>query len=98
MLAAVVILARGSAAAMSIALAAPILFVALTAAGYYWAFLPVIALAFVDQPRKIALLFGVEAASYTILLFEERDGLAGLGDGDGVRVEHLGKVEESAIP
>jgi hypothetical protein len=72
---AVAILARGAGAAMSIALAAPLLFVALTAAGYYWAFLPVVALAFADQPRKIGLLFGVEAASYTILLFEERDGL-----------------------
>ena len=47
---------------------------ALTAAGYYWAFLPVVALAFRDQPRKIALLFGVEAVSYGILLFDERDG------------------------
>ena len=74
-LAAVALLARGTGAAMSIALAAPLLFVALTAAGYYWTFLPVVALAFADRPRKIALLFGVEAASYTILLFEERDGL-----------------------
>ena len=57
-----------------VALAAPLLFVALTAAGYYWAFLPVVALAFRDQPRKVALLFGVEAASYGILLFDERDG------------------------
>jgi hypothetical protein len=61
--------------AMSIALAAPLLFVASTPAGYYWAFLPVVALAFRDQPRKVALLFAVESASYGILLFEERDGL-----------------------
>ena len=47
---------------------------ALTAAGYYWAFLPVVALAFRDQPRKVALLFAVEAVSYGILLFDERDG------------------------
>ena len=72
--AAVVLLARGAGAAESIALAAPLLFVALTAAGYYWAFLPVVALAFRDQPRKVALLFGVEAVSYGILLFDERDG------------------------
>jgi hypothetical protein len=72
--AAVVLLARGAGAAESIALAAPLLFVALTAAGYYWAFLPVVALAFRDQPNKVALLFGVEAVSYGILLFDERDG------------------------
>jgi hypothetical protein len=60
--------------AESIALALPLVFVALTAAGYYWAFLPVVALAFRDQPRKVALLFTVEAVSYGILLFDERDG------------------------
>jgi hypothetical protein len=74
LLAAVALLARGASGAAAIALAAPLLFVATTPAGYYWAFLPVFALAFRDQPRKVALLFAVEAASYGVLLFDERDG------------------------
>jgi hypothetical protein len=73
-LAAVVLLARGAGAAESIALAAPLLFIALIPAAYYWAFLPVIALAFRDRPRHVALLFAIEAVSYWVLLFEDRDG------------------------
>jgi hypothetical protein len=73
-LAAVVLLARGAGGAESIALAAPLLFIALIPAAYYWAFLPIVALAFRDQPRHVALLFTVEAVSYGILLFDERDG------------------------
>jgi hypothetical protein len=73
-LAAVVLLARGAGAAESIALAAPLFFIALIPAAYYWAFLPVVALAFRDQPRHVALLFAIEAVSYGILLFDERDG------------------------
>jgi hypothetical protein len=73
-LAAIVLLARRAGAAESIALAAPLLFIALIPAAYYWAFLPVVALAFRDQPRHVALLFAVEAVSYGILLFDERDG------------------------
>jgi hypothetical protein len=73
-LAAVVLLARGASGAESIALAAPLLFIALIPAAYYWAFLPVFVLAFRDQPRHVALLFAVEAVSYGILLFDERDG------------------------
>jgi hypothetical protein len=74
-LAATVLLARGASAATAVALAAPLLFVLLTPASYYWALLPLLAIAFRDEPKKVALIFTVEAASYALGLFEDRDAL-----------------------
>lgn len=53
----------------------PLLFLTLNLAAYYYVFLLVWILVFRDDPRRIALLFSVEAISYTLLLFEEREGL-----------------------
>ena len=53
----------------------PLIFFALNLAAYYYAFLLLWVLAFRRDPGRLALLFAVEALSYTLLLFEEREGL-----------------------
>lgn len=56
-------------------LALPLLFLGLTLAGYYYVFLILLALRYRRSPRDLAILFAVEAASYSLLLFEDRDDL-----------------------
>ncbi len=53
----------------------PLIFFALNLAAYYYAFLILCVLAFRRDPGRLALLFTVEALSYALLLFEEREGL-----------------------
>jgi hypothetical protein len=60
-----------SAAAMGTVL----IFIALDLACYYYAFLVILVAINRDRPDRLALLFGVEALSYTMLLFEDRDSL-----------------------
>ena len=57
------------------ALALPLIFVAQNLASYYYAFLVVLLLVHRRHPERLALLFAVEAASYSLMLFEEREGL-----------------------
>jgi hypothetical protein len=58
-------------AAMALGAALP-LFVGLNLAAYYWMFLLALLLALRDRPRVVALMFAAEAASHTLLLFEDR--------------------------
>lgn len=55
-------------------LALPLLWAGTTVAGYYHGFLILVILARRHRPADLALLFGVEAASYLLLLFEDREG------------------------
>ena len=48
------------------------IFVGLNLAAYYYSFLLVLLLAHLREPRVLALMFIVEAVSYTLLLFEDR--------------------------
>ena len=57
------------------ALGAPLLFVGLNLASYYYAFLVVLVLAHRAHPRRLALLFAAEAVSHALLLFEDREAL-----------------------
>ena len=59
----------------AIALGVPLIFVGLNLAAYYYAFLVVLVLVHRDDPERLALLFGVEAASYVLMLFEDREGV-----------------------
>ena len=73
---ALVFLYRRSRRDSDVALAAatiPLLFVTLNLASYYYVFLVLLVLAFRDYPAKLALLFAVEAASYALAAFEDRD-------------------------
>jgi hypothetical protein len=58
-----------------VALGVPLIFVGLNLAAYYYAFLVVLVLAHRDDPERLALLFGVEVASYVLMLFEDSEGL-----------------------
>ena len=62
----------GTAAA---ALGVPLLFVGTSLASYYYAFLVVLVLVNRDAPRRLMLVFGAEALSYVLLLFEEREAV-----------------------
>lgn len=66
---------RGAGAAEAMALGAPLLFVGASSASYYWAFLPLLVLAFRSDPGKLAWYFAVETASYAVLLFAEGEEL-----------------------
>ena len=57
------------------ALGVPLLFVGTSLASYYYAFLVVLVLVNRDAPRRLMLVFGAEALSYVLLLFEEREAL-----------------------
>ncbi len=57
------------------ALGAPLIFVGLNLASYYYAFLVVLVLAHRGHPRRLALVFIAEAVSHALLLFEEREAL-----------------------
>ena len=57
------------------ALGAPLIFVGLNLASYYYAFLVVLVLAHRGHPRRLALVFTAEAVSHALLLFEEREAL-----------------------
>ncbi len=52
-------------------LALPLLFAGLTFSGYYYVMLLVLLLARRRSPHHLAMLFAVEAATYTLLLFED---------------------------
>lgn len=57
------------------ALALPLIFVAQNLAAYYYAFLVVLVLVHRRDAERLALLFSVEAASYSLMLFEDRESL-----------------------
>ena len=57
------------------ALGAPLIFLGLNLASYYYAFLVVLVLAHRGHPRRLALVFAAEAVSHALLLFEEREAL-----------------------
>ena len=57
------------------ALGAPLIFVGLNLASYYYAFLVVLVLAHRGHPRRLALVFTAEAVSHALLLFEEREAV-----------------------
>ena len=57
------------------ALGAPLIFLGLNLASYYYAFLVVLVLAHRGHPRRLALVFTAEAVSHALLLFEEREAL-----------------------
>ena len=57
------------------ALALPLIFVAQNLAAYYYAFLVVLVLVHRRHAERLALLFAVEAASYSLMLFEDREDL-----------------------
>jgi len=45
------------------------LFAAVNLAAYYWVFLALFTLVYADRPRRLLALFGLEAATYSLLLF-----------------------------
>jgi hypothetical protein len=57
-------------------LALPLLYLGLSLASYYYAFLFLLAVRHRRSARDLGLIFAVEAASYSLLLFEDRDGLS----------------------
>jgi hypothetical protein len=57
------------------ALGAPLLFLGLNLASYYYAFLVVLVLAHRRHPRRLALVLAAEALSHALLLFEEREAV-----------------------
>ena len=61
--------------AAAAALGVPLLFVGTSLASYYYAFLVVLVLVNRDEPRRLMLVFGAEALSYVLLLFEEREAV-----------------------
>jgi len=73
LLAAAVSRRKSDAGAMLLAL--PLLFFGLNLASYYYVFLIMTAAHLWRFPGRVALLFGVETATYCLLLFEDREGL-----------------------
>jgi hypothetical protein len=59
----------------TILIALPLLFFGLNLASYYYIFLILVAAHLWRFPGRVAQLFGVEAATYCLLLFEDREGL-----------------------
>jgi len=59
----------------TVALALPLLFVSVNLGSYYQVFLVVLVLWQRRSPRNLALIFAVEAASYALMLFEDREAL-----------------------
>lgn len=57
------------------ALGVPLLFVGTNLASYYYAFLVVLVLVNRGEPRRLMLIFGAEALSYVLLLFDEREAV-----------------------
>ncbi len=53
-------------------LALPLLFSGVTLSAYYYVVLIVLIFVYRSSPRHLALLFAIEAATYTLLLFEDR--------------------------
>lgn len=66
-----VLLGDAAAAAFGV----PLVFVGTNLASYYYAFLIVLVLVNRGWPRRLMLVFGAEALSYVLLLFEEREAL-----------------------
>jgi hypothetical protein len=65
--------------AAAAALGVPLLFVGTNLASYYYAFLVVLVLVNREEPRRLMLIFGAEALSYVLLLFEEREAVLYVG-------------------
>ncbi|MEA2625825.1 MAG: hypothetical protein QOD06_1870 [Candidatus Binatota bacterium] len=59
----------------ALAAGVPVLFVTLDVTGYYWWLLLLLLIANRDRPAILALLFAVEAGSYSLLLFEDAERL-----------------------
>jgi hypothetical protein len=59
----------------ALAAAIPVLFVTLDVTGYYWWLLLLLLIAHRERPAILALLFAVEAASYSLVLFEDAERL-----------------------
>jgi hypothetical protein len=55
-------------------LALPLLLAGLNLASYYWVMLVLLTLVNRDRPLRLVAIFGLELASYTLFLFEEREG------------------------
>jgi hypothetical protein len=73
-----VFLYRRSARDSDLALAAAailLVFVTLRLAAYYYAFLVLLVAVFRNEPAKLALLFGVEAATYALASFDDRQAV-----------------------
>jgi hypothetical protein len=74
-LVAVCLLAAGSSQAAAMALGIPLLLWSTDVAGYYTAFLILLVPLFRRSPRRLVLLFTIEALSSLLLLFEERQAM-----------------------
>lgn len=59
----------------ALALGLPLLLAGLSLAAYYYVFLVLLLFAHRGAPRRLALVFAVEAACYALMLFEEREAL-----------------------
>ncbi len=68
-------MARSATDLGAMALALPLLHASLTLASYYQIFLVILVLWQRSSMRNLALIFAVEAASYGLMLFEDREGL-----------------------
>lgn len=58
----------------AVLLGLPLLLVGLSLAAYYYAFLVLLVIRFRDDAGRLALIFGVEALSFALRLFEPSDG------------------------
>ncbi len=74
-LATTALLARRRTDLGAVALALPLLYLGLSLAAYYHVFLVLLILVHRRFPRRLALIFAVEAAPYALQLFEEREAL-----------------------
>lgn len=68
-------IARTSTDLGAVALALPLLHTSLSLASYYQIFLVLLVLWQRSSLRNLALIFAVEAASYSLMLFEDREGI-----------------------
>lgn len=71
----VFLLARRRSALHALTLGVPLILSSLSLASYYYTFLVLLTLAHRASRRRLALIFGVEVASYLLLLFEDREAL-----------------------
>ncbi len=69
------LLARRRTDLAAAALALPLLYLGLSLAAYYYAFLVVLILVHRAAPGRLGLIFAAEAAPYALMLFEDREAL-----------------------
>jgi hypothetical protein len=74
-LAAAALLSQRLTDAGSLILALPLLYLGLSLASYYYAFLVLLMLVFRSRPRELALVFAAEAIPYALMLLEEHEPL-----------------------